>query len=139
VASKFKVESVPLGKVGTLGKSTRASVPATAWVRRGATSALWARVSRRRAKDAVRSDVGTGRAASADELSVRRRSLIAAAWTHECASHIAEPAATRHWADHPISRSRCPPYRADMSTLLIIVVLVLLLGGGGGYYYSRRR
>ena len=96
-------------------------------------------MSRRRAKDAVRGDVGTGRAASADELSVRRRSLIAAAWTHERASHIAEPAETRSWADHPISRTRCPPYRADMSTLLIIVVLVLLLGGGGGYYYSRRR
>ncbi len=50
-----------------------------------------------------------------------------------------ETGQTRSWADHPISRRRCPPYRADMSTLLVIVLLVLLFGGGGGYWYSRRR
>ena len=43
------------------------------------------------------------------------------------------------WVEHPMARSRWPPYGANMTTLLIIVLLLALFGGGGGYYYSRRR
>jgi hypothetical protein len=46
---------------------------------------------------------------------------------------------TGWWGEHPMARSHCQPYGANMTTLLIIVLLLALFGGGGGYYYSRRR